>query len=286
MGPELDKRLHAYRDDLADESLRGKVEAGRFVEGVTRRVVPHFTDMLREPRDGAGLDTQVLHGHDVMVFDQADGWAWVQRLGDGYVGYVRAEHLGDADVTCTHMVSAQRTFLYPGPDLKFPRCGYRSMGSKLVVVDHAETRGTRYAILDTGEAIIDRHLIAIGDWRDDYVAVAEQFLQVPYLWGGDTGFGIDCSGLIFLSNMLCGKTVLRDSDMQSTSIGSVVETSDYQDLQRGDLIFWKGHSGIVIDHENLLHANGNTMDTTIEPIAEAVERIAYLYAMPTLARRP
>ena len=273
MIPQLDKRLNAYRDDLADASLQGEVKASRFVEGAPMRVLPHSTDMLREPLADAGLDTQVLHGHDVTVFDQSDGWAWVQRQGDGYVGYIRENDLGVADDTCTHMVSVPRTFLYPGPDLKLPRCGYRSMGSKLVVIGEKENRGTRYAMLKTGEAVVARHLIALGSWKTDYVAVAEQFLHTPYLWGGDTGFGIDCSGLIFLSNMLCGKTVLRDSDMQATSIGDIVETNDFRNLQRGDLIFWKGHVGIIHDSDHLLHANGHTMDTAIEPLSEAIERI-------------
>ena len=285
----LDRRLNAFRDDLADIRLEGEVSAKRYVEGRPMRVGQHFTDVLDRPEEGAGLQTQFLFGHDVDLFDDDGSWSWVQSKTDGYVGYVRSSELVDAEAspepTPTHMVTAPRTFVYPIADLKSPRVGYRSMGSKITVVDQATTRGTDYAILDSGQAIIADHLTTLGDWRDDPVAVAETLLHTPYLWGGSTGFGIDCSGLVSLAHLLCGRIVLRDSDMQAASTGTEIPL-DQDQLQRGDLIFWKGHVGMMADGQNLLHANGNTMNVALEPLADAIERIGFLYGRPTLARRP
>jgi len=280
-----DRRLNAYRDDLADQKLASIVSVPAYAEGKSACISAHFADILAEPASGSGLQTQVLYGHEVSVFEERDGWSWIQRKHDGYVGYMRSDLLNEGKVAATHMVLAPRTFLYPGPDLKFPRCGYRSMGSRLNVVGKTETRGTRYAILNDDSHVIDRHLIEIGDWQSDPVSVAETLLHTPYLWGGDTGFGLDCSGLIFLSNMLCGKNVLRDSDMLAASIGEEIEP-DFSALKRGDIVFWKGHCGMMSDHKTLLHANGNTMDVALEPLAEAIERIGYLYGQPTIVRRP
>jgi cell wall-associated NlpC family hydrolase len=291
----LDRRLNAYRDDLANVALKDTVSAQRYVEGQPARVIAHFADVYDRPEVGAGLQTQILHGHDIDVFDSGgdnDGngngnWAWVQNKADGYVGYLRRELIEPTSPTGsspTHMVTAPRTFLYSETDLKSPRCGYRSMGSKLVVVDQATTRGTDYAILDSGEALIANHLIKIGDWLSDPVSVAETLLHTPYLWGGSTGFGIDCSGLVSIAYMLCGRSVLRDSDMQAASIGEVIPL-DTDQLRRGDLVFWKGHVGMMANGQNLLHANGNTMNVALEPLADAIKRISFLYGDPTLARR-
>ena len=282
----LDPRLHAYRDDLANVDLKDQVSASNYVEGKPARIGSHFADVHKHPDAQSMLQTQLLHGHDVLVFDQADDWAWVQQPLDGYVGYVRQEVLVTDNLTDpTHMVIAPRTFLYREPDLKMGRTGYRSMGSKLVVTGETTTRGTNYLILDSGEAVIAHHLIKIGDWQSDPVSVAETLLHTPYLWGGNTGFGLDCSGLVWLANLLCGNPVLRDSDMQAASIGEEI-SMDFRQLRRGDLVFWRGHVGMMADGENLLHANGNSMNVALEPLESAIERIGYLYEQPTMVRRP
>ena len=282
-----DKRLNAYRTDLADIRLKGTVEASRFIEATPMRVSTLFADLYSAPDDTGGIDTQLLHGDSVSVFDTQGDWAWVQSDMDGYVGYLPISTLTTPGDEPTHMVLAPRTFLYTESDLKSARAGFRSMGSQVKVVDEATTRGTDYLILKDGSSVIARHLIAIGDWMSDLVSVAETLLHTPYLWGGNTAFGVDCSGLISLANRLCGKMVLRDSDMQAESIGEVLETDrQFSNLQRGDLVFWKGHVGMMFDAETLLHSNGHTMDVALEPFAGAVERIGYLYGQPTLVRRP
>jgi cell wall-associated NlpC family hydrolase len=280
-----DTRLHAFRPDLADIRLRGEVDAARFVEGREARIGVAVADLHEAPRPDAGLSTQALHGDDVRVFDIAEGWAWIQIERDGYVGYVADTALTQRNLAPTHVVTAPRTFLYPGPDLKLPATGALSMGSRVAVAGNTETRGTRYALLASGEAIIEKHLAPLS-WRaDDFVEVAETLVNTPYLWAGASGFGIDCSGLVQLSMRLAGRDVLRDSDMQAASIGEPVERG--AGLRRGDLVFWKGHAAIMTGADAIVHANGHTMTVAHEGLDEAIDRVAYLYGSgPTGFRRP
>ncbi|RWG59241.1 MAG: peptidase P60 [Mesorhizobium sp.] len=282
-----DARLHAFRSDLADARLKGEVAADRFVAGRPARITTAVADLRKAPRPDAGINTQALFGDDVLVFEVAEGWAWVQAERDGYVGYAADNVLGAREHAPTHIVSVPRTFLYPGPDLRFPIGGQLSIGSAVTVTGSAETRGTHYALLPSGQAVIARHLRPLTEVADDFVTVAESFLGTPYLWGGVSGFGIDCSGLVQLSMRMAGKDVLRDSDMQAASIGTPLEPCpEYSGLQRGDLVFWKGHVAIMTDAKDMIHANGHTMLVSREGLKEAVERIGYLYGGPTGFRRP
>ena len=282
-----DARLHAFRSDLADARLKGEVSADRFVTGRPARITTAVADIRKAPRPDAGVNTQVLFGDDVLVFEEAEGWAWVQAERDGYVGYVGATMLGARDHAPTHIVSAPRTFLYPGADLRFPISGQLSMGSTVTVTGAAETRGTHYALLPSGEALIAGHLQPIGDVAADYVAVAEMFIGTPYLWGGTSGFGIDCSGLVQLAMRMAGRDVLRDSDMQATGLGEPLDPGpDFAGLKRGDLVFWKGHVAVMTDINDMIHANGHTMLVSREGLKDAVDRIGYLYGGPTGFRRP
>lgn len=282
-----DARLHAFRADLADTRLKGEVTADRFVEGQPARIAASVADVRRAPRADAGIDTQFLFGDDVLVFENKDGWAWVQGARDNYVGYVEASILGQRGAAPTHIVSVPRTFVYPAPDLRFPHSGQLSMGSVVPVTGSAETRGTAYARLPSGEAVIAAHLRPIADHATDYASVAEEFLGTPYLWGGVSGFGIDCSGLVQLSMRMAGRDVLRDSDMQASALGEPLDPgADFPNLRRGDLVFWKGHVAIMTDAKNMVHANGHTMLVSREGLHEAVDRIGYLYGGPTGFRRP
>ncbi|MCM2401430.1 NlpC/P60 family protein [Rhizobium sp. S153] len=280
----LDRRLNAYRVDLADAALKGQVEAARFVEGSPARLAVPVAALRPRPDLSVGIDTEVLFGEEVTVFDRAGGFAWVKARQDGYVGYLPETVLSDASPAPTHHVVVPRTFVYPGPDLRFPVSSTLSMGSRITVVDEAETRGTRYHLLADGRAIVAGHCLPLGSWpSDDYVAIAARFLETPYLWGGRSGFGIDCSGLVQLSLQMTGRSAPRDSDMQAAGLGAVIAR---EELRRGDLVFWKGHAGIMEDERTLLHANGHTMTVAREDFDAAVKRIGWLYDMPTGYRRP
>lgn len=279
-----DPRLNAFRPDLADARLTGKVEAQRFVEGWPARVAAPVADLRAAPRADAGVDTQLLFGDDVTVFDEHGGWAWVQAAADGYVGYTRTAALGPPGQAATHVVAVPRSFVYPGPDLKRPAAMAHSMGARLRVEGEAETRGMRYALLPAGEAMAASHLRALGEHGSDYVAVAEQLVHAPYLWGGTSGFGLDCSGLVQLAMRMAGKAVLRDTDMQAASIGAPLQGGEQ--LRRGDLAFWQGHVAILTDPHTVIHANGATMTVALEPLESAVRRIEPLFGRPTCYRRP
>lgn len=279
----LDPRLNAFRGDLADARLKGTVEAVRFNKGRMARVSAPVADMRKTPSPTAGIETQLLFGDEVTVFDRASGFAWVQSARDGYVGYVAARDLGKVSGKPTHRVAATRSFVYPGSDMKRPPAASLSMGSALAVTDFEERRGTNYALLAGGGAMIASHLTLVDAHAADYVAIAEALVRTPYLWGGASAFGLDCSGLVQLSMLMAGMSALRDSDMQAAGLGSPI---DGHRLKRGDLVFWKGHVAIVAGPNMIIHANGHTMDVAYEPLDKAVARIGYLYGQPTGYRRP
>jgi cell wall-associated NlpC family hydrolase len=283
----LDRRLYAFRSDVADEKLRGIVEARLFVPGIANQVCASVADIRREPSPDSPVDTQVMFGEALQVFEDHEGWSWVQLDSDGYVGYMAHNALTSRLEHATHVVCVPRTFLYPGPDMKFPATMPLSIGSKLSVVGEAQTRGTRYFLLGSGEAVVAAHARPVDDPSTDPVAVALRLLETPYLWGGRTGFGIDCSGLVQLSHAMCGHAVLRDTDMQRASIGTLIgEGDDHPPLRRGDLVFWKGHVAIMEDSSMMLHASGHTMSVVREPFADALKRIGHLYGLPIAYRRP
>lgn len=279
----LDRRLNAFRPDLAETSLQGKVEAPHYVEGSPARIGLAKAPLRPKPDAGSDIDTQLLLGEPVMELDRREGWAWVKSGLDGYVGYVEEAALAMPRAAPTHWVTAPRTFVYPEPDMKRPVVAALSMGSRIAVTGEAETRGTKYLLTDAG-AIIARHAAAVDvPVSDDYVTVASRFLETPYLWGGRSGFGLDCSGLVQLSMMMTGRAVLRDTDMQRASIG---EEIGRQDLRRGDLVFWKGHVAVMTDGATMIHASGFTMNVSHEGLDEAIRRIEPMYGLPLVYRRP
>ncbi len=218
----LDRRLHAYRPDLAEASLEGKVEALRFVSGTPARIAVPVAPLRPQPDLSRGIDTELLFGEDVVVFDRADGWCWVKAGSDGYVGYLPEEMLSEGQAEPTHIVTVQRTFVYPEPELRKPHKSVLSMGSRVRVVGEAEARGNHYVVLEDGTAIFAKHVQPIGAGRDDdYVEIASRFLKTPYLWGGRSGLGIDCSGLVQLAMLMTGRGAPRDTDMQAAGLGEL-----------------------------------------------------------------
>ena len=282
MTEPLDRRLHAFRPDLADERLSGRVEALRFVSGEPATIAVSVADLRPAPDLARGIDTQLLFGEAVRVFERRDGWAWVQTEQDGYVGYLPESAL-QGPVTPTHWISAPRTFVYPEAELRKVPLMTLSMGSRVTVTGEAETRGTRYFTLASGGAVIAAHCLPIETVvAEDYTRIAARFLETPYLWGGRSGFGIDCSGLVQLALMMAGHAAPRDSDMLA-AFGTPLLP---EEARHGDLVFWKGHVGILEDDGMLLHANGHSMTVAREPLTDAIARIGWLYGQPTGFRRP
>ncbi|MBB4040526.1 cell wall-associated NlpC family hydrolase [Microvirga flocculans] len=266
----FDRRITPVRADLADERLRGQVEAERYTPGAVKRVVASFSALHRQPSREAPVDTQAIFGESVTVYDEHEGWAWVQLHGDGYVGYLPSAALDEPGIEPTHKVRAVRTFVYPGPNLKLPYLSYLTLNAKVAVTE----RQGDYARLATGGWVFAPHLDDLDAFEDDYVGVAERFLHTPYLWGGKTSLGIDCSGLAQTALTAAGIKAPRDSDMQERDLGTPVEvTPGLSGLLRGDLVFWKGHVGLMMDESNFIHATGHSMTVMIEPLAVAEERI-------------
>jgi cell wall-associated NlpC family hydrolase len=266
----LDPRLHAYRPDLADARLKGQVTSSRFVEGVERRVIAPSAPIKATPSFDEPLASEALRSEVVTVFDDAGGWSWGQLQTDGYVGYFPTVALAANALAPTHRIAALRAHIYPGPDMKLPPVGALSFGAMLTLSGEATTRGTAYRLLPNNEgAIVAAQAEPLDAPRaNDFVAVAERFLNAAYLWGGRTSIGLDCSALVQLALAAAGTKAPRDTDQQERALG--VATGDAP--RRGDLVFWKGHVAIMIDNENALHATGHAMAVVIEPLAAIITR--------------
>lgn len=284
---DLDPRLNVFRPDLADVRLKESLVAERYVAGEQYHVTLPVLDLKTRPDASSSIGTQALLGEEIEVFDEQDGWCWVQLKQDGYVGYVRKDGIAKGREEADHTVSVPRTFIYGEADLRSPVMHACSMGSRLRTVGETTTRGTLYRTLSGGGAVVAGHVEPIPNIASDYVDVAGLFIQTPYLWGGRSGFGVDCSGLVQLCMARCGSQVPRDTDMQERAIGRPVACDEhYTGLARGDLVFWKGHVAIVENADTVLHASGHAMQVVREPLHDAIERIRALYEAPTSVRRP
>jgi cell wall-associated NlpC family hydrolase len=278
---ELKKRLPACRPDLADERLRGRVEAKRFVAGKAMEIVAPVASMRREPSATAMQTTQALLGEKISVFESHNGWLWCQLRRDSYVGYIRAEFASDAQSRSTHRVATLSTLLYPAPDLKSQPAVSVPLNAAIEIVE----AGEKFSRLSNGTYVFSQHVKSIDDYEPDFVSIAEKFLGVPYYWGGKTHQGLDCSGLLQISLEACGIASLRDSDLQEEQLGQPLIASGLSSLRRGDLVFWDGHVGVMTDDKHLLHANAHHMMTVEEPLADAVQRIAATGSQITSMKR-
>jgi Bacterial dipeptidyl-peptidase Sh3 domain/NlpC/P60 family len=265
----LDPRTTPARPDLAARHLEGQVTAARFVDGTPREVTEAQAPLRRAPSPDAPLDTEALKGERVTVYDSnEEGWSWGQLASDGYVGWLPTAALAPLGPAPSHRVAALRTLVFPGPSIKLPPVAAYSLGARLAV---SRIDGPLAVTAENGYVPVS-HLAPVETTEPDLVAIAEKFIGVPYLWGGKTSFGLDCSGLVQVALAACGIPCPRDSDMQERALGSAI-APDVANLQRGDLVFWKGHVAIARDPATLIHANAFHMAVAIEPTVDAIARI-------------
>jgi cell wall-associated NlpC family hydrolase len=265
-----DPRLTPARADLAAKYLEGKVEAARFVEGESFEVMVALVPLRRAPAADSELMTQALRGDRITIYDRnAEGWAWGQLDSDGYVGWLPDAGLAKPGAAPTHRVTAIRTFAFGGPSIKLPPIETLVMGSAVTVT----REDGAFAVTREGRHLPRSHLAAIGHREVDFVAVADRFIGTPYLWGGKSSFGVDCSGLVQISLNAAGIGCPRDSDMQQAALGRELDVAEAMSLKRGDLLFWKGHVAIARDAKTVVHANAYHMATVIENTKAAIARI-------------
>lgn len=256
---DFDKRVTPARPDLAAAHLEGQVSAKRFVEGRVGQVSRGVAGLHAAPTETSGLRTQLLFGEAFTIYEEKHGWVWGQSALDNYVGYAKAEYF-TAPAAPSHRVMSLSTPLLAAPDVKK---GARDMLPLNAKVTLAQDEG-RFARLTNGAYVFAGHLGSIDARAPDWVAVAERFVGVPYLWGGKTAAGLDCSGLVQTALEGGGNPSLRDTDMMEGTLGTALPLDG--ERQRGDLIFWKGHVGLMLDGARIIHANGHFMQVSVEPL--------------------
>ncbi|MBG1232775.1 NlpC/P60 family protein [Aestuariivirga litoralis] len=248
----VDARRHVDEDILA--------------KGEKRQFTVPIAPVLKRPEADSRQETQALMGELCTLLDIRGAYSWIQLSRDGYVGFVETAALTADIVETTHRVTVPSTLLYPWPDLKSHPVRFLPMNAEFKVIG---AEGD-FVGLATGGFVFAGHLAAKSVKEKDFVAVAQQMLHTPYYWGGKSVHGLDCSGLVQVSLQATGVVAPRDADMQEHELGVLV--NDHRNLQRGDLVFWKGHVGIMQDAKTLLHANGHWMKTVSEPLADAIAR--------------
>jgi len=265
-----DPRMTPARPDLAAKYLEGKIEAARFVTGEEFEISDAIVPLRSAPSPDAELATQALKGERATIYDRnGEGWAWGQLSSDGYVGWLPDRALAKPSGQPTHKITAIRTFAFPGPSIKLPPVTTLVMGTTIIMT----RQDGAFAVTREGWHLPLPHVGGIDHHANDFVAVAERFVGTPYLWGGKSSLGIDCSGLLQVALNAAGIGCPRDSDMQQDGLGRALDPVESKSLQRGDLIFWKGHVAIARDATSIVHANAYHMATAIEATRDAIARI-------------
>jgi cell wall-associated NlpC family hydrolase len=263
---DFDPRTTLARADLAEQALEGLVRAKAFRPAQPWQCAAAAAAVRKAPEAGAAQLDQVVFGEAFDVLDRKDGWLWGRARRDGYVGWVEQAAFVQPLLTPTHRISAIRTYAYAEPDYKAAPTALLTLNSLATV---ERTEGGFAKMARTGW-IAQAHLSVLGAFERDPVAVAERYLGAPYQWGGRESLGLDCSALVQQALYACGRGCPRDADMQAAETGEAIDRA--QGLRRGDLVFWAGHVGLMVDEDRILHANVHHMAVAVEPLAEAVAR--------------
>lgn len=275
-GTTLDKRLYAYRDDIANVDLKGQIEAVEYVSGEKYQVGLGLSALYAKPDINTPMISQLLYGEYFTIFEVNGDWAWGQSLKDGYVGYCALGNLTPDLHESTHHVSALSTLLFPEPNLKARPIDLLHMMSDVSVVDEKQQNG--FVPLADGNWIYATHISK--DFGTDPVSEALKFLYTPYLWGGRSNAGMDCSALIQIAFASVGISLRRDSDLQETEFGVIL--NEEQIPTHGDLAFFPGHVGIMLDDMHLLHANAHNMRVSIDPLRDVIDIVSFQTDKPPL----
>lgn len=269
----MDRRSTPFSGRVAHVSLRGQIDAP-LTKGEAAQVLLPLVDLLARP--GGARERQLLLGADVTVIDRDQGHAYLMTARDGYCGWVDAAAVGKGPEP-THWVHTPATHLYSGPKVQARETASLSLGARLCVT------GAFGSWAETPLGFVPAcHLSPMGSFAPDPVAVAESLLHTPYLWGGNSREGLDCSGLVQVALHATGLDCPGDSDQQMV-LGQEIAAED--PLRRGDLIFWDGHVAIVVDGDRIIHANGHTMSVAYEDTVAAIRRILAAGGGPVTAQR-
>jgi hypothetical protein len=261
-----DPRLTLVREGVAALSLLGQVRADRYEPTIAARCVAPVAAIRKAPEVGSEQQDQIIFGEAFDILSKDGGFGFGQARRDGYVGYVELAAFAEGLIEPSHWVSVLRSYAFAEPDLKAPITGLYTLNS-LVTADEIEGR---FAKIADGGWMVAAHLSPIGAYASDPASSAMLFLNAPYQWGGRESAGLDCSGLVQQALYACGQAAPRDTDMQAAALGWPLTRDE---LQRNDLVFWRGHVGIMLDESRLLHANAHHMMTAIEPVEDAISRI-------------
>ncbi len=288
-GPEedFDLRVTAHRGDLADIRLAGKMFAPHYAEALPMRCSAPKAMLRKQGGKNYEAVSELLHGEDFQLLDVSGDWAWGFCEADGYVGHVPVHVLQHARKTATptHLVSARAALIFIQPDIKSGVMKRLPMGARLACGEPSECG----KFLSTGKGFVHvRHVQKIGakvvfDGRNSAIDLAEQLIGAPYLWGGRSGDGLDCSGLVQTVLAITGVDAPRDADQQMAALGTDIAAD--QDFKRGDIVFFPDHVGIMADAERIVHANAYWMQVSIDPLAEVVARFGDDCEQPVLARK-
>ena len=280
----MDPRITPARDDLAADWLRDDVKADRYAAGAPRTVIRDGAPLCFSPDPSAGLESQLIYGEVFQVYEEENGWCWGQNLSDGYVGYVPAADLSADLPPPDHRVAALHCHLYTEPDLMRPTAGTISMTARVKVVDVSD----KFFRTASGHWLHSRHLATLDHSVADLVGTAMKFIGVPYLWGGRTAQGVDCSALVQMALTMAGIAAPRDSDLQEANVGTpvpMVDDRDFSQLKEGDLVFFPGHVGLFVQDWRFLHANAFDMQVSLHRFSEVLDRAGRENSRVTSIRR-